>query len=112
MKEIDTVNITPNKLSRNPLGIIVLFIILVYGLAALVLIFSDYESFKTEQMQLLIYFLVFFPAVVLGVFAWLITSHHWKLYNITKVPMSRHPHFFKQAHVQQADVESLVSLPS
>src|SRR5947207_562068 len=65
-------------LARNPLGIIALFIVLVYGLASLVTAFAG--SFSHEERLPLIYFLVVFPVVVLGVFAWLVSMHSGKLF--------------------------------
>jgi cytochrome c oxidase subunit IV len=65
-------------LARNPLGIIALFIVLVYGFASLVTAFSGSLT-PTERMPL-IYFMVLFPVLVLGVFAWLVSSHSGKLF--------------------------------
>ncbi len=65
-------------LARNPLGIIALFIVLVYGFAALVTAFAG--AFTVEERTPLIYFLVLFPLIVLGVFAWLVSKHSGKLF--------------------------------
>jgi CheY-like chemotaxis protein len=65
------------RLSKNPLGIIALFIVLVYGFAALVTGFSG--GTLVERLPL-IYFLVIFPVLVLGVFAWLVSQHAGNLY--------------------------------
>ncbi len=67
------------KLSRNPLGIIALFIVLVYGIAALVFGVSAGALDPNLKMPL-VYFLVGFPVLVLGVFSWLVSKHHTKLY--------------------------------
>jgi len=66
------------KLARNPLGIIALFIVLVYSFAALVTGFSG--SFTLSERLPLIYFLVIFPVLVLAVFAWLVSQHSNKLF--------------------------------
>ena len=66
------------KLARNPLGIIALFIVLVYGFAALVTSFSS--SFPADERLPLVYFLVIFPVLVLAVFGWLVSRHINKLY--------------------------------
>lgn len=66
-------------LARNPLGIIALFIVLVYGFASLVTAFAG--SFTHEERLPLVYFLVSFPVVVLVVFAWLVSSHSGKLFS-------------------------------
>jgi CheY-like chemotaxis protein len=65
-------------LARNPLGIIALFIVLVYGFASLVTAFAS--AFTATERLPLIYFLVFFPILVLGVFAWLVSKHSGKLF--------------------------------
>jgi CheY-like chemotaxis protein len=65
-------------LARNPLGIIALFIVLVYGFACLVTVFVG--SLTQGERAPLIYFLVVFPVLVLGVFAWLVSRHSGKLF--------------------------------
>ncbi|CAD5253298.1 MULTISPECIES: hypothetical protein [Halomonadaceae] len=70
---------TAEKLSGNPLGIIALFIVLLYGIAGLVLSTSA-NFLVTEERMPLIWFLVIFPFLVLLVFAWLVSHHHTKLY--------------------------------
>ena len=69
---------TAKDLSRNPLGIIALFIVLVYGIAALTL--AATSSVQPDERSPLIWFLVTFPPLVLGTFAWLVSRHHEKLY--------------------------------
>jgi len=66
------------SLARNPLGIIALFIVLVYGFASLVAAFAN--SLTLAERLPLIYFLVIFPFIVLGVFAWLVSKHSGKLF--------------------------------
>jgi CheY-like chemotaxis protein len=66
------------KLARNPLGIIALFIVLAYGFASMVTAFGG--SLSANEKQPLIYFLVLFPVLVLGVFAWLVSRHTTKLF--------------------------------
>lgn len=66
------------RLAKNPLGIIALFIVLVYGFAALVTGLGG--SLSSAERFPLIYFLVLFPVLVLAVFAWLVSRHHTKLY--------------------------------
>ncbi len=65
-------------LARNPLGIIALFIVLVYGFASLVTAFAG--SFTPGERIPLVYFLIFFPILVLSVFAWLVSRHSGKLF--------------------------------
>lgn len=64
-------------LTRNPLGVIGLFLVLVYGLASLVVSASKLEP--TERLPL-IWFLVMFSVLVLATFYRLVTRHHKKLY--------------------------------
>ena len=69
---------TAKSLARNPLGIIALFIVMVYGFASLVTAFAN--SFTAAERLPLIYFLVIFPVLVLGVFSWLVSRHSGKLF--------------------------------
>jgi hypothetical protein len=69
---------TASKLAQNPLGIIALFIVLVYAFASLVVGFG--RNLAENHTTVLVWFMVLFPALVLGVFAWLVSQHHTKLY--------------------------------
>jgi hypothetical protein len=69
---------TAKKLTHNPLGIIALFIVLIYAFASLVVGFGS--NLEQAQKTPLIWFLVLFPVLVLLVFAWLVSQHHMKLY--------------------------------
>ncbi len=69
---------TAKGLAKNPLGIIALFIVLVYGFASLVTAFGS--SLTSGERLPLVYFLVFFPVLVLGVFSWLVSRHPGQLY--------------------------------
>src|SRR5262249_3605410 len=64
---------------RSPLGIIGLFIVLVYGFAALVFGLGA-EHLESAQREPLVWFLVLFPVLVLVVFTYLVVFHHQKLY--------------------------------
>lgn len=77
-EQIKTFGETAKSLSRNPLGIIALFIVLVYGFASLVAAFAG--SFTAAERLPLIYFLILFPILVLCVFAWLVSKHSGKLF--------------------------------
>jgi CheY-like chemotaxis protein len=70
---------TARGLTKNPLGIIALFIVLVYGFASLVAALGS--SLTAQERLPLIYFLVRFPVLVLGVFSWLVSCHAGKLYS-------------------------------
>jgi CheY-like chemotaxis protein len=77
-RQLTDFNDTAKSLARNPLGIIALFIVLVYGLAALVTLTGG--SFTPFERVPLVYFLVFFPVLVLVIFAWLVSGHSAKLF--------------------------------
>jgi len=66
-------------LTNNPLGIIALFIGLVYGMACIVFIFSAQSLYSFER-EYIILFVVLFPCLVLLVFSHLVAKHHQKLY--------------------------------
>jgi hypothetical protein len=66
-------------LARNPLGIIALFIVLIYGFAT-VLVGASGEKMLPDERKLIIWFVVIFPFVVLWTFYRLVTKHHGKLY--------------------------------
>jgi len=66
-------------LVRNPLGIVALFISLIYGVASL-LLGATASSLQPDERTPLIAFVTLFPLVVLGVFYLLVTRHHGKLY--------------------------------
>lgn len=67
------------SLAKNPLGIIALFIVLVYGLGCLVVGLGA-EKLKGNEWHPLVLFLAVFPFVVLGVFAFLVAKYHTHLY--------------------------------
>jgi hypothetical protein len=69
----------PSWSARNPLGIIALFISLIYGMSAL-LLGTSIDSLAAHNQVILVVFVVLFPFAVLGVFVWLVAKHHTKLY--------------------------------
>ena len=66
-------------LAKNPLGIIALFLVLVYGIAALTFGLSA-ASLSTQERWIILLFVVLFPCFVLFAFYRLVTKHHNKLY--------------------------------
>jgi hypothetical protein len=68
-------------LTRNPLGIIALFISLIYGFACLVLSTSLSNLIGNIERQPLIWFIILFPLIILVCFIYLVTHHHEKLYS-------------------------------
>lgn len=79
MSSIKTFGDTARGLARNPLGIIALFIVLVYGIAALTLGLQGSGHEFWERVPL-VWFLTLFPVAVLATFSWLVACHHEKLY--------------------------------
>ncbi len=77
--ELPSFTKSAKDLSRNPLGIIALFIVLVYGFACLLFGFSASDLESAERSPI-IWFVVLFPVLVLGLFGWLVSNHHDKLY--------------------------------
>lgn len=63
--------------TKSPLGIIALFIVLIYGFATIAVTFSG--NLK-EHIEPLIYFLIFFPVIVFIGFLWLVAKHSDKIY--------------------------------
>ena len=67
-------------LTKNPLGIIALFISLIYGFACLVLSTSINNLKGPEERLPLIWFIILFPLLILVAFTYLVVNHHRKLY--------------------------------
>ena len=67
------------SLARNPLGIIALFLVLVYAMAVLMFGLTAQSLSENERLVVLL-FIVLFPVLVLVVFYRLVTKHHNKLY--------------------------------
>jgi hypothetical protein len=65
--------------SRNPLGIIALFLVLVYAVASIVISLAKPEFYQNPYHPAVL-FLAFFPLAVLLVFAYLVARHHRNLY--------------------------------
>ncbi len=95
---------TAKGLARNPLGIIALFIVLIYGFAALIVGVSGHLD-DGERVPL-IWFLVLFPVLVLAVFSWLVSEHHTKLYAPSDFERDE---AFLQAAKKEAEVATALS---
>lgn len=67
-------------LARNPLGIIALFVSLIYGFACLVLSTSISNLVQNYERLPLIWFIIIFPIIILIAFIFLVIYHHEKLY--------------------------------
>ena len=79
MEPIPPMKGSMKDLVRNPLGIVALFISLIYAMANL-LLGSTVSALTAQERYPLIIFIVLFPVVVLGVFYRLVSKHHGKLY--------------------------------
>lgn len=79
METIKQFRDTLKMLTKNPLGIVALLIVLIYGFALLVVGFS--AKLQPDELLPLIWFLAVFPVIVLGIFAWLVSRHHLKLFS-------------------------------
>jgi len=69
---------TAQKLARNPLGIIALFLVLIYGIACLT--FGLSKNLPESAPMFFVIFIIVYPLIVLFVFYKLVTKHHTKLY--------------------------------
>lgn len=67
------------NLTKNPLGIIAIFLGVLYGVAGLLLA-ADSQPLSNLNQTILTVLVFLFPFVSLGVFAWLVSCHHAKLY--------------------------------
>lgn len=65
---------------RNPIGIIALFISLIYGVASILLGTTASQLTEAERWPIIV-FIVIFPVLVLFTFYKLVTKHHVKLYS-------------------------------
>ena len=84
---------TARVLARNPIGIVALFLVLIYGIAALLLGTSG-NGLTEAQRWVVVCFLVAFPVLMLSVFTYLVVRHHEKLYAPSEYRDERH--FFKK----------------
>jgi hypothetical protein len=68
-------------LTRNPLGIIALFVSMIYGFSCLVLSASITNLKDACERLPLIWFVIIFPIIILIAFVHLVKFHHEKLYS-------------------------------
>lgn len=66
-------------ITKSPLGIIALFLILVYSIAGLLLGYTTNDITDGQRWPLIVFVCVF-PLIVLGVFVYLVKDHHNKLF--------------------------------
>ncbi len=67
------------SLTKNPLGILAIFLGVLYGIAGLLLASRQGRLLPLNE-TLITLLIVVFPLFALGVFAWLVAKHHTKLY--------------------------------
>ena len=67
-------------LTRNPLGILAVFLGILYGIAGL-LLGIDAQPLTEANQTVITWLVAIFPFVSLAVFAWLVSKHHAKLYS-------------------------------
>ncbi|GGH86880.1 hypothetical protein JOD43_003718 [Pullulanibacillus pueri] len=79
MKTVNGFMSNAKEMIKNPLGIIALFISLIYAIASLVLTVST-SALSKNQNWVLVLFIVLFPLIVLSAFIYLVVYHHQKLY--------------------------------
>ena len=65
------------KLSRNPLGVLSLAFVFVYGIAGYVCMSS---SLQGDERKIIVWFIVLFPMFILLTFYRLVTNHNTKLF--------------------------------
>ncbi len=85
---------TVKDLARTPLGIIALFIVLIYGFSSLIVGYSG--ELSTEERLPLIWFLVIFPFTVLFVFTYLVKTDPFFLYSPTDLGRSNWTEIYKK----------------
>ncbi|THB67198.1 MAG: hypothetical protein D6E12_09085 [Desulfovibrio sp.] len=69
----------PKWAAKNPLGILALFIFLIYSVSSLLFALSA-EELGSRHKEIVIWFITLFPLLVLIVFYRLVSKHHEKLY--------------------------------
>jgi hypothetical protein len=67
----------PEKFTKNPLGLIGLLLVVVYGISMLA---TSMQTFNDTQKSILLAFMVGYPVFVLIALYLLVTKHHEKLY--------------------------------
>lgn len=65
---------------RNPLGLLALFVTAMYAVTAIVFKEGLYLLCGVWERRPIIWFLILFPVVILGIFVFLVVKHHEKLY--------------------------------
>lgn len=111
MEDDPELTVFRNGLTRNPLGVIALFITLVQSFATLLLGFGG-DRLHSHEKAPLIWFVVLFPFLVLWVFFRLVTEYHGNLYSPSEYRsdqafFSKLPQELQDARLDE-DVESIV----
>jgi hypothetical protein len=85
--------VTAKGLARNPIGVVALFLALIYGLATLLLGTAG-QTLSEAQRWPFVWFLILFPVLILIAFVFLVVFHHEKLYAPSEFRDERH--FFRK----------------
>jgi hypothetical protein len=87
---------TAEKLSRAPLGIIALFIVLVYGIAGLV---AGASEIGPIDRTIIVLFLAVFPFAVLATFGWLVFNSPGHLYSPDAYTAEQLPQMYGRSRI-------------
>jgi hypothetical protein len=98
MSDMSEFSRAARDLSKNPLGIIALFIVLIYGMATIVIIQGN--KLTTHERDIFTWFLVGYPVLVLVTFAWPVSRHSAKLY--APRDFKNQAHFMELQQVKEA----------
>jgi len=77
--DLVTMGSTARDLARSPLGVIALFIVLIYSIATMFMGLAA-ANFPDSLRAPLVWFVVLFPVMVLAVFTWLVICYPINLY--------------------------------
>jgi hypothetical protein len=95
---------------HNPLGIFAMFISFVYGSMIISFSIGINNLHGNVERWTIIFFLVGFPLVILGLFLWLLTKHTWKLYSPEDFPDGAFLRFMSKKEITQDKNENFKEL--
>jgi len=93
------------KLARNPIGIIALVFVLVYGIAGFV---TSSNVIQPSERYILVWFIVTFPVFLVVIFYLLVTRHHNKLY--APSDYSNEDNFLKTIELKKEEIQRLAEV--
>lgn len=98
-----------NNFSKNPIGVIGIFLVLTEFIASIVIVES---TLNTVQNTILVIFIVLFPCLVLFAFYLLVTRHHEKLYSPSDYKDEKNFVNTYNSATQKNDIKKLVDSDS